>query len=72
VVKKKKLLLLLHPLPLLLLLTLLPHLLPHLLHQKPLSNFYYCKKTTARWFFFVLHFLFDVVSKDFDDIFGCI
>jgi hypothetical protein len=57
VVKKKKLFLLLHPLPLLQLLTLLLHQLLLLLHLKPLSNFYFCeKKTTARWFFFRLRF----------------
>jgi hypothetical protein len=41
VVKKKKLLQLLHPLPLL---TLLLHQLLLLLHLKPLSNFYFCEK----------------------------
>jgi hypothetical protein len=47
VVKKKKLLLLLHPLPLLQLLTLLLHQLLLLLHLKPLSNFYFCEKKTT-------------------------
>jgi hypothetical protein len=57
VVKKKKLLQLLHPLPLLQLLTLLLLQLLLLLHLKLLSNFYFCeKKTTARWFFFVCDF----------------
>jgi hypothetical protein len=56
VVKKKKLLLLLHPLPLLLLLTLLLHPLLHLLHLKPLSNFYYCKKNHRKVVFFRLLF----------------
>jgi len=56
VVKKKKLLLLLHPLPLLQLLTLLLHQLLLLLHLKPLSNFYFCEKNHRKVVFFRLRF----------------
>jgi hypothetical protein len=52
VVKKKKLFLLLHPLPLLQLLTLLLHQLLLLLHLKPLSNFYFCEKKPPQGGFF--------------------
>jgi hypothetical protein len=57
VVKKKKLLQLLHPLPLLQLLTLLLLQLLLLLHLKLLSNFYFCeKKPPQGGFFFVCDF----------------